>query len=230
MKNHKPIHPSSLLREVPYNGLKNIRITFINMPLRETSPPTVPPEGPGILSSIVRKYGGEPYIIDLNGYRIKEKMPNNIGEFRVPLGKVEVTKEGNDITLVTYGSTWRIVMEASDQLEKSGISCEVIDIQTLLPFDLNHKIVDSLKKTSRLLIIDEDVPGGASSYILQKVIEEQKGYNFLDSEPQTLTAKEHRPPYGKDGDYFSKPSSEDVFEKVYALINEVNPSKFPSLY
>ena len=166
----------------------------------------------------------------LNGYRIKEKLPNNIGEFRVPLGKVETTKEGSDITLVSYGSTWKVVMEAANNLENSGISCEVIDTQTLVPFDLSHDIVESVKKTNRLLVIDEDVPGGASAYIMQKIIEEQKAYNFLDSEPQTLAAKEHRPPYGKDGDYFTKPSSEDIFEKVYLMMNEANPSKFPSLY
>ena len=166
----------------------------------------------------------------LNGYRVKEKLPNNIGEFRVPLGKVEITKEGSDITLVTYGSTWRIVTDAANQLERSGISCEVIDTQTLVPFDLTHDISESVKKTNRLLVIDEDVPGGASAYILQNIIEEQDAYNYLDSEPQTLAAKAHRPPYGKDGDYFSKPSTDDVFEKVYGMMNEVNPSKFPSLY
>jgi len=166
----------------------------------------------------------------LNGYRVKEKLPNNIGEFRVSLGKVETTKGGSDITLVTYGSTWRIVMNAADKLEKAGISCEVIDSQTLVPFDLSSDIVKSVKKTNRLLVIDEDVPGGASAYILQKVVEEQNAYNFLDSEPQTLSAKAHRPPYGKDGDYFTKPSVEDVFEKVYNMMSEVNPSKYPSLY
>ncbi len=166
----------------------------------------------------------------LNGYRVKEKLPNNIGEFRVPLGKVETTKEGSDITLVTYGSTWRIVMDAANQLERSGISCEVIDTQTLVPFDLTHDISESVKKTNRLLVIDEDVPGGASAYILQNIIEEQDAYNYLDSEPQTLAAKAHRPPYGKDGDYFSKPSADDIFEKVYGMMNEVNPSKFPPLY
>ena len=166
----------------------------------------------------------------LNGYRVKEKLPNNIGEFRVPLGKVETTREGSDITLVTYGSTWRIVMDAAEKLETAGIFCEVIDTQTLVPFDISHDIVESVKKTNRLLVIDEDVPGGASAYILQKIVEEQDAYNYLDSEPQTLAAKEHRPPYGKDGDYFTKPSAEDVFEKVYRLMSEVNPTKYPSLY
>jgi pyruvate/2-oxoglutarate/acetoin dehydrogenase E1 component len=157
-------------------------------------------------------------------------LPNNIGEFRVPLGKVETTKNGSDITLVTYGSTWRVVMDAANKLENAGISCEVIDTQTLVPFDLSHDIAKSVKKTNRLLVIDEDVPGGASAYIMQKIVEEQNAYNFLDSEPQTLAAKEHRPPYGKDGDYFTKPSAEDIFEKVYSMMHEFNPSKFPSLY
>ncbi len=166
----------------------------------------------------------------LNGYRIKEPLPNNIGEFRVPLGKVEITKNGSDITLVSYGSTWRVVMDAAEKLENAGISAEVIDIQTLVPFDLSHDIVESIKKTNRLLVIDEDVPGGASAYILQKIVEEQGAYNFLDSEPHTLPAKEHRPPYGKDGDYFTKPSSEDVFEKAYSIMHEVDPVNFPSIY
>ena len=166
----------------------------------------------------------------LNGYRIKESLPNNIGEFRVPLGKIEITKNGSDITLVSYGSTWRIVMEAAKKLENAGISAEVIDIQTLVPFDLSNDILESVKKTNRLLVIDEDVPGGASAYILQKIVEEQGAYSFLDSEPQTLPAKEHRPPYGKDGDYFTKPSIEDVFEKSYSIMHEVDPTKFPALY
>ena len=166
----------------------------------------------------------------LNGYRIKEPLPNNIGDFRVPLGKVEITKNGSDITLVSYGSTWRVVMDAAEKLENAGISAEVIDIQTLVPFDLSHDIVESIKKTNRLLVVDEDVPGGASAYILQKIVEEQGAYNFLDSEPHTLPAKEHRPPYGKDGDYFTKPSSEDVFEKAYSIMHEVDPVNFPSIY
>ena len=166
----------------------------------------------------------------LNGYRIKEPLPNNIGEFRVPLGKIEITKEGSDITLVSYGSTWRVVMDAAKKLENAGISAEVIDIQTLVPFDLSHDIVESVKKTNRILVVDEDVPGGASAYILQKILEEQGAYGFLDSEPQTLPAKEHRPPYGKDGDYFTKPSAEDIFEKAYSIMHEVNPVNFPALY
>jgi pyruvate/2-oxoglutarate/acetoin dehydrogenase E1 component len=167
----------------------------------------------------------------LNGYRLKEKMPLNYGEFKTPIGVVETIKEGTDITLVSYGSTLRLVEEAAKELLKeTGINCEIIDIQSLLPFDVNHDIVKSIAKTNRLLIIDEDVPGGASAYILQQIIENQDGYNHLDSKPQTLTAKAHRPAYGTDGDYFSKPSIEDIFEKVYAMMNEVNPSKYPVLY
>jgi pyruvate/2-oxoglutarate/acetoin dehydrogenase E1 component/TPP-dependent pyruvate/acetoin dehydrogenase alpha subunit len=166
----------------------------------------------------------------LNGYRLKEKMPMNYGEFKTPIGVVETLKEGNDITLVSYGSTLRLVEEAAKELLLSGIDCEIIDIQSLLPFDINHDIARSIAKTNRLLIIDEDLPGGASAFILQQIIENQEGYNFLDSKPQTLTAKAHRPAYGTDGDYFSKPSIEDIFEKVYAMMNEVNPSKYPSLY
>ena len=153
-----------------------------------------------------------------------------MGKFSKPLGVIETTKEGEDITLVTYGSTWRIVTAATKLLEDAGIIAEVIDIQTLVPFDLNHDIVESVKKTNRLLVIDEDVPGGASAYIMQKIIEEQKAFYHLDSEPQTLSAKAHRPAYGKDGDYFSKPSIEDVFEKVYAIMHEANPVKYPQLY
>ncbi|EPH11717.1 hypothetical protein HMPREF9713_01558 [Myroides odoratimimus CCUG 12700] len=166
----------------------------------------------------------------LNGYRLKEKMPNNLGQFKTPIGVVETIKEGKDMTIVSYGSTLRIIEQAAKELLEVGIDVEIIDAQSLLPFDLNHDIVKSLAKTNRLLVIDEDVPGGASAYILQKVLEEQKGYRHLDSDPQTLTSKAHRPAYGTDGDYFSKPSSEDVFEKVYAMMNEVNPNLYPALY
>jgi pyruvate/2-oxoglutarate/acetoin dehydrogenase E1 component len=166
----------------------------------------------------------------LNGYRLKEKTPLNFGEFKTPIGVVEILKEGTDITLVSYGSTLRLVEQAAKELLGSAINCEIIDIQSLLPFDINQDIVKSVAKTNRLLVIDEDVPGGASAYILQQIIENQNGYNHLDSKPQTLTAKAHRPAYGSDGDYFSKPSIEDIFEKVYAMMNEVNPSKYPNLY
>ncbi|MFC6262090.1 alpha-ketoacid dehydrogenase subunit alpha/beta [Flavobacterium panici] len=166
----------------------------------------------------------------LNGYRLKEKTPLNFGEFKTPIGVVETLKEGADITLVSYGSTLRLVQQAAEELLVLGIDCEIIDIQSLLPFDINKDIVKSVAKTNRLLVIDEDVPGGASAYILQQILEEQDAYKYLDSKPQTLAAKAHRPAYGTDGDYFSKPSAEDIFEKIYSMMNEVNPSKFPSLY
>lgn len=165
----------------------------------------------------------------LNGYRLKEKQPDNLGEFTIPVGKIEVTKEGSDVTLVTYGSTWRLVMEAAAELEKIGISAEVIDIQSLIPFDLSHEISDSVKKTNRLVIIDEDVEGGASAFILQQILEKQKAFRYLDSDPLTIAAENHRPPYGSDGDYFSKPSVDDMVEKVYALFTETNPTKFPKI-
>lgn len=166
----------------------------------------------------------------LNGYRLKEKMPSNLGEFKTPLGVVETLKEGKDITLVSYGSTLRLVEQAAKELLEIGIDAEIIDIQSLLPFDLNHDIVKSVAKTNRLLVIDEDVPGGASAYILQQIVDEQNAYKHLDSKPETLTAKAHRPSYGTDGDYFSKPSSEDIFEKVYAIMHEAKPNEYPQLY
>ncbi len=166
----------------------------------------------------------------LNGYRIKEKMPENIGIFRTPIGKVETLREGTDITVVSYGSTLRLVEEVADELAAHDIDIEIIDVQSLVPFDIHHDIVKSLQKTSRLLIVDEDVPGGASGYILQKVMEEQKGYYYLDSPPQTLTAKEHRPAYTSNGDYFSKPSADDIFEQIYQIMNEADPGKYPGLY
>lgn len=165
----------------------------------------------------------------LNGYRLKEKMPSNLGEFRTPIGLVETVKEGNDITLVSYGSTLRIVHDAAKELLQAGIDAEVIDVQSLLPLDLNHDMVKSVAKTNRLLVIDEDVPGGASAYILDQIVDKQNGYQYLDSKPQTLTAQPHRPAYGTDGDYFSKPSAEDIFEKVYDIMHEANPEDFPRL-
>lgn len=174
----------------------------------------------------------EPAIIiePLNSYRLKEKSPSNLGEFRHPLGVPEILKNGNDVTLVTYGPNCRIAMEAISYLEKKNIFVELIDVQTLLPFDIHHSIVESLKKTNRIVFMDEDVPGGSSAYMMQKVLEEQGGYNFLDSEPKTISAKAHRPAYGSDGDYFSKPNAEDVFEVIYELMYESNPQKFPKLF
>lgn len=166
----------------------------------------------------------------LNGYRLKEKMPNNLGEFKTPIGVVETIKQGTDITVVSYGSTLRLVEQAAQELLAIGIDVEIIDIQSLLPFDTHHDIVKSLRNTNRLLVVDEDVPGGASAFILQQIVEEQKGYKYLDSQPETLAAKAHRPAYGTDGDYFSKPSVDDIYEKIYEMMHENNPVKFPNLY
>lgn len=176
--------------------------------------------------------GDDPAIVieSLNGYRLKEKRPSNIGTFKIPLGQVEVLKGGTDMTVVTYGSMVRMVEESAKQLLELGISIEVIDVQTLLPFDINHDIVKSVEKTNRLLIVDEDVPSGGSAYMLQKIMEEQNAYFHLDAKPSTLAAFEHRPPYGTDGDYFSKPSIEDIVERVYAIMKESNPARFPELF
>ena len=166
----------------------------------------------------------------LNGYRLKERLPNNIGEFTLPLGIPEILREGSDITIVTYGSMCRVVMEAANDLAKVGISCEVIDVQTLLPFDIHYAILESVKKTNRIVFADEDVPGGATAFMMHKVVEEQGAYQFIDSKPLTITAKEHRPAYGSDGDYFSKPNAEGIFDSIYKLMSEVEPDQFPSLY
>ena len=166
----------------------------------------------------------------LNGYRTKEELPINYGEFKTPIGEIEILKKGSDITLVSYGSTLNIVINVAEEIEKHGISCEVIDVQSLLPFDIKKEISKSIIKTNRLLIIDEDMPGGGSSYILQELLENQDIYRHLDSEPSLLTAKDHRPPYGSDGDYISKPSFEDIFEEIYAIMREANPDKFNKLF
>ena len=166
----------------------------------------------------------------LNGYRLKEKMPSNIGAFKTPIGVVETLKEGSDITVVSYGSTLRLIEQAAKELQAVNINVEIIDAQSLLPFDIKHDIVKSVAKTNRLLVIDEDVPGGASAFILQQIVDEQNAYKHLDSKPETLTAKAHRPAYGTDGDYFSKPSTEDIFEKIYAIMHEAKPEMYPSLY
>ncbi|WP_234735222.1 alpha-ketoacid dehydrogenase subunit alpha/beta [Tellurirhabdus bombi] len=166
----------------------------------------------------------------LNGYRLKERLPENLDEFCVPLGVPEIIREGSDVTVVTYGSMCRIVLEAAEQLEAMGINIEVIDVQSLLPFDVHHSIVESIQKTNRVIFADEDFPGGASAYMMQKVVEEQNAYRWLDSPPRTLSAQAHRPAYGSDGDYFSKPSTEDVFDLVYSLMQECDPARFPELY
>ncbi len=166
----------------------------------------------------------------LNGYRLKEQLPDNIGEFTIPLGKPDILREGNDVTIVTYGSMCRVVMQAAEDLQEFGISCEVIDVQTLLPFDIHHVIAVSVKKTNRVVFADEDVPGGATAYMMQKVLEEQQAFQYLDAVPVTIPAKEHRPAYASDGDYFTKPNAEEIFEKVYAMMRESNPNKFPAIY
>ncbi len=174
----------------------------------------------------------EPSLIiePLNGYRLKENLPTNIGEYKIQLGIPETLQQGSDVTLITYGSSVRIAQDAIKLLNDHGISVELIDVQTLLPFDTKHSIVESLKKTNRVVFFDEDVPGGATAYMMQKVLEEQGGYQYLDSKPITIAAKEHRPAYGSDGDYFSKPSVDDVFDVIYNLMLEVNPSKYSKIY
>ena len=174
----------------------------------------------GMYNTLLRSNDPGLIVECLNGYRLKEKLPSNLLEYTVPLGKAETVKAGEDITLVSYGSTLRIVQEAAETLEKAGVSCEVIDVQTLLPFDLDHDIVKSLQKTSRILFIDEDVPGGAAAYMFNHVMEQQQGYRYLDANPRTLTAKAHRPGYGSDGDYFAKPNVEDVIRVVQQMMAE----------
>ena len=165
----------------------------------------------------------------LNGYRTKEKLPSNISEFTLPLGVPEVIRGGSDITLVSYGATLKIVMEAAELLAQNGIDAEVIDVQTLLPFDTRGAIVESLKKTSRIAFIDEDVPGGATAFMMQNVLERDHGYDWLDSEPRVIAAKAHRPSYGSDGDYWSKPNRESIFQSVYDLMHEANPRRYKKI-
>jgi 2-oxoisovalerate dehydrogenase E1 component len=174
----------------------------------------------GMYNTLVQSDDPALVIECLNGYRLKERLPSNLGAFTVPIGIPEVVREGSDLTLVSYGSTFRICEEAADRLEALDIRVELVDARTLLPFDRGHLIVESLKKTNRLLVVDEDVPGGASAYILQQILDVQGGYRFLDAAPATLTAKAHRPAYGSDGDYFSKPGVEDVVEKVMGMMGE----------
>ncbi|HRC86791.1 MAG TPA: transketolase C-terminal domain-containing protein, partial [Thermoanaerobaculia bacterium] len=165
----------------------------------------------------------------LNGYRIKEALPANIAELRVPLGVPEVLREGRDVTVVTYGPCCRIAREAAELLAPAGIEVELIDVQTLLPFDRFGRIVESLKKTNRVLFLDEDVPGGASAFMMQQVLEEQGGYHWLDGPPRTLTGQQHRPAYASDGDYFSKPSREDIAARIWEMMHEAAPGRFPEL-
>jgi pyruvate/2-oxoglutarate/acetoin dehydrogenase E1 component/TPP-dependent pyruvate/acetoin dehydrogenase alpha subunit len=207
----------------PMGGLvNNLRGMFILVPRNMT-------QAAGMYNTLLE--GNDPALVieSLNGYRLKEKLPNNLGEFRVPLGTTETIRKGKDITLVSYGSTLRIVVEAAEELHKVGIDTEVIDIQSLIPFDLGKDIRKSVEKTNRLLIIDEDVPGGGTAYILNELLEKQHIFPLLDSKPKTLSAKAHRPAYGSDGDYFSKPSLDDILEAAYEMMHEFDPKQFPKL-
>jgi pyruvate/2-oxoglutarate/acetoin dehydrogenase E1 component len=183
----------------------------------------------GFYNTLIK--GDDPALVIecLNGYRLKERLPDNLSEFCLPLGVPETLRTGGDLTIVTYGAMCRIVLEAAGQLANMGIQVEVIDAQTLLPFDRHKLIVESIKKTNRVLFADEDVPGGGSAYMLQQVVEKQDAYRYLDSPPCTLSAKAHRPPYGSDGDYFSKPNVDDVIEAAYALMSESDPARFPAI-
>jgi len=166
----------------------------------------------------------------LNGYRLRENTPQNLGEYTIPLGQPEILVEGTDITIVTYGSCVRIAQETVEQLKDFNIHAELIDVQTLIPFDDPKIILKSLQKTNRIVFFDEDYPSGTTAFMMQKVLEEHGGYQYLDSPPATLTAKDHRPAYGTDGDYFSKPNSENLFEKVYQIMHESNPKKYPGIF
>ena len=208
----------------PMGGIiNNIRGIHVLVPRNMT-------KAAGFYNTLLK--GDDPALVIecLNGYRLKEELPSNFGEFTTPIGVVENIRQGKDITVVSYGSTLRIVQEVAKELMQIGIDIEIIDAQSLLPFDINHDTLKSVAKTNRLLIVDEDVPGGASAYLLQQIIEEQDGYQYLDSKPATLTSKAHRPAYGSDGDYFSKPSAEDIFEKIYEMMHEADPNKYKSLY
>jgi pyruvate/2-oxoglutarate/acetoin dehydrogenase E1 component len=174
----------------------------------------------GMYNTLLRSNDPGLMIECLNGYRLKEKLPSNLVEFTVPLGIPEIIKEGNDITIVSYGSTLRVIQEAVRMLEAASISCEIVDVQTLLPFDIHHKILESLKKTNRIVFIDEDVPGGGAAYMFNKVMEEQGGYRYLDVAPRTITGKAHRPAYGSDGDYFSKPNPEEIEMVIKEMMRE----------
>lgn len=203
--------------------LHSLRGVYVLVPRNMT-------QAAGFYNTMLRSDDAALIIECLNGYRLKERIPDNIGEFTVPLGVPEIIRAGTDVTIVTYGSMCRIVAEAAEELDRTGISCEVIDVQTLLPFDIHHSIVDSIRKTSRVIFADEDVPGGGTGFMMQQVLEVQDAYHLLDSKPITIAAKEHRPAYSSDGDYFSKPNVEEVYEKVYALMSESDREKFPPLY
>jgi pyruvate/2-oxoglutarate/acetoin dehydrogenase E1 component len=206
----------------PMSGLLNlIRGMYVLVPRDMT-------RAAGFYNTLLK--ADEPAIVVevLNGYRVKERLPENIGEITVPLGVPEIIRNGKDVTVVTYGACCRIVLDAADKLSKLGIEIEVIDVQSLMPFDIHSKIVESLKKTNRILFVDEDVPGGTTAYMMQEVIEKQGGYFHLDSPARTLSGKAHRPAYGSDGDYWSKPNTETVFDTIYEIMHEVDPNQYPS--
>lgn len=203
--------------------INSIRGVYVLVPRNMT-------QAAGFYNTIMQSDDTALIIEPLNGYRLKEVLPDNIGEFTVPLGKPDIIREGNDVTLVTYGSCVRIAEDAADQLKEYGISVELIDVQTLLPFDIQHSLVESLKKTNKIVFFDEDLPGGATAYMMQKVLEEQNGYLYLDANPGTVTAREHRAAYSSDGDYFSNPNAEDVFDAVYEIMHQHNPQRYPDLY
>ena len=203
--------------------INSIRGIYVCVPRNMT-------QAAGMYNTLLQSDDPALVIEPLNGYRLKEKRPDNIGEYTVPLGIPEILREGTDITLVTYGSCVRIAQDAVEQLAEFGISVELIDVQTLLPFDRPNTILESVKKTNRIVFFDEDVPGGATAFMMQKVLEERGAFSHLDSHPRTITAKDHRPAYSTDGDYFSNPNAEDVFETVYEMMHEANPKRYPKLY
>ena len=208
----------------PMNGINNLlKGVCILVPRNMT-------KAAGFYNTLLESNDPAVIIENLNGYRLKEKQPNNFGEFRTPIGVVETVMEGTDITLLSYGSTLKIVLEAAGELKQFGISCEVIDAQSIQPFDINHDMVKSIAKTNRLAIIDEDYSGGASAFLLDEILVKQNAYQYLDSKPATITARDHRAAYGTDGDYFSNPSAEDVFENIYNIMHEVDPEKFPKVF
>ena len=203
--------------------INSIRGIFVCVPRNMT-------QAAGLYNTLLEADDSALVIEPLNGYRLKEKRPENIGEYRIPLGVPEILNPGKDITLVTYGSCVRIAQDAIEQLKEFNISVELIDVRTLLPFDINQMILESVKKTNKIVFFDEDVPGGATAFMMQKVLEEQGAFKFLDAEPKTITAQEHRPAFATDGDYFSNPNAEDVFEGIYDIMHEYNPKRFPKIY
>ena len=207
----------------PMAGLLNlIRGIYVCVPRNMT-------QAAGFYNTLLQSDDPAVVVEVLNGYRVKEKLPSNIGEFCIPLGVPEVLREGSDVTVVTYGACCRIAAEAAELLAEVGIQVELIDVQTLVPFDRDQRIVDSIRKTNRVVFLDEDVPGGAAAYMMQQVLEAQGGYEWLDAKARTISAQEHRPAYGSDGDYWSKPNRESIFESVYDLMREADPKRFPRI-